>query len=99
MDNQSALLAEWDTPVLKELLYALEKSDFDMGATGFKDKDLEELLADLRPSQTGAIDDDAVPENAAAVCEYGDLWQLGEHRLLCGDSTDVENYKKTNGWR
>jgi len=97
MDNQSALLAEWDTPVLKELLYALEKSDFDMGATGFKDKDLEELLADLRPSQTGAIDDDAVPENAAAVCEYGDLWQLGEHRLLCGDSTDVENYKKLMG--
>jgi len=97
MDNQSALLADWNTPVLKELLYELEKSEFDMDLTGFKDRDIEELLADVRPPKTGLIEDDAVPENAVAICEYGDLWQLGEHRLLCGDSTDKTDFERLMG--
>ncbi|MBN2167606.1 MAG: DNA modification methylase [Actinobacteria bacterium] len=97
MDNQSANLAEWDMPVLKDLLLELEKIEFEMDNTGFSTRDIEELLADVREPKPGLILDDDVPETEESICQPGDLWQLGEHRLLCGDSTDKADFERLMG--
>jgi DNA modification methylase len=85
-DNRLALDAGWDEDLLAEELRALEGLDFNLELTGF---DLDELH-DL-------IEDETAPEVAAPeppedpVSRRGDLWILGEHRLLCGDSGSVED--------
>jgi hypothetical protein len=82
-DNRSAELAEWDNEVLMTALNALKDIDFDLEAIGFDPPE--------DPLTEGLTDDDEVPEveqNIHGVV-LGDVWKLGEHRLLCGDSTDV----------
>lgn len=84
-DNQTALLAEWDEAGLASLLGSLD----DLEGTGFDQGDLDELLASLNPKQ-GLTDPDDVPEPPEeAVTKLGDLWLLGDHRLLCGDARVV----------
>lgn len=86
-DNRAAELAEWETDILSKTLQALKDEDFDLGEIGFDDKDLANFL---EPKVfEGQCDDDALPENVETRTKLGDLYQLGEHRLLCGDSTDV----------
>jgi DNA modification methylase len=91
-DNQLALNAGWDEALLRIELTDLEALGFDLGLIGFGEGELERLLAG--ESRTGLTEDDeapALPEQA--VTRPGDLWVLGEHRLLCGDATvlvDVE---------
>jgi DNA modification methylase len=91
-DNQLALNAGWDEALLRLELADLSELGFDLGLIGFGAGELERLLAG--EGRTGLTDDDdapALPEQA--VTEPGDLWVLGEHRLLCGDATvlaDVE---------
>jgi DNA modification methylase len=90
-DNQLALNAGWDDELLRLELADLSELGFDLGLIGFAEGELERLLAG---SKEGLTDDDeapALPEQA--VTRLGDLWILGEHRLLCGDATvlsDVE---------
>lgn len=97
MDNQSALLADWDVPMLKDLLQELDTGAFDMDLTGFSEKALEELMTQLRNPEGGLTDDDEVPEQVETICKAGDLWQLGEHRLLCGDATKSEDVGRLMG--
>jgi DNA modification methylase len=91
-DNQLALNAGWDEALLRLELADLSELGFDLGLIGFADGELERLLTG--GSRTGLTEDDdapALPERA--VTTPGDLWVLGEHRLLCGDATvlaDVE---------
>jgi DNA modification methylase len=91
-DNQLALNAGWDEALLRLELADLSELGFDLGLIGFAEGELERLLAGDR--RTGLTEDDdapALPEQA--VTKVGDLWILGEHRLLCGDATvltDVE---------
>ena len=91
-DNQLALNAGWDEALLRLELADLSELGFDLGLIGFGEGELERLLAG--DSRTGLTEDDeapALPEQA--VTQPGDLWVLGEHRLLCGDATvmaDVE---------
>jgi DNA modification methylase len=91
-DNQLALNAGWDEELLRLELADLSELGFDLGLIGFGEGELERLLAG--DSKTGLTEDDeapALPEQA--VTKPGDLWVLGEHRLLCGDATvlaDVE---------
>jgi DNA modification methylase len=91
-DNQLALNAGWDEALLQLELADLADVGFDLGLIGFGEGELERLLAG--EDRTGLTDDDeapALPEQA--VTKAGDLWMLGEHRLLCGDATvlaDVE---------
>lgn len=88
-DNRLAELTEWDLPILKDFL--AEVGD---GLTGFTDEELAALMKSLATPIVGLTDDDAVPEDAPTTCKPGELWLLGDHRLLCGDSTvitDVEN--------
>jgi DNA modification methylase len=90
-DNRTGELADWDIPVLGETLESLKMDGMDLGEIGFTAEDLEDLIP--RPPGGGLTDDDAVPEDSKVdpVCKSGDLWVLGNHRLLCGDCTVKEN--------
>ncbi len=93
-DNQLALEAGWDDELLKTELGALADLDFDLSVIGFSDKELAELLEGLNETQ-GNTDDDAVPEAPVEpVTKLGDVYVLGNHRLLCGDSTILENVER-----
>jgi DNA modification methylase len=91
-DNQLALNAGWDEALLRLELADLSELGFDLGLIGFAEGELERLLAG--DGRTGLTDDDDAPElPEQAVTQPGDLWIMGEHRLLCGDATvpaDVE---------
>lgn len=80
---------EWDEVKLSELLVDLKGMDVDLALTGFSEKELAQLLK--RNPQDGLTDPDEVPDAVETRCKTGDLWQLGEHRLLCGDSTKRED--------
>lgn len=92
-DNRIAELAETERTVLKDLLEELDTGAMDMELTGYTDTVIEDLMTELHSPTEGLTDDDAVPEATESICRRGDLWQLGNHRLLCGDATiqaDVE---------
>jgi ParB-like chromosome segregation protein Spo0J len=90
-DNQLALNAGWDQELLRLELADLSELGFDLGLIGFGEGELERLLAG---GKEGLIEDDEAPVLPdEAVTQPGDMWILGEHRLLCGDATvlaDVE---------
>jgi len=94
-DNRSGELAEWDANILGETLKSLQDIDFDLSAIGFDDDDLAKMM----PTEVaeGLTDPDAVPENVETRCKPGDLWILGDHRLLCGDSTNVQHVERLMG--
>jgi DNA modification methylase len=93
-DNKLALNAGWDDKMLRDELAALEQENFDLPVTGFSDDELAELLADPNVTE-GQTDEDAVPEAPEnPVSKPGDLWKLGNHLLLCGDSTVLANVEK-----
>lgn len=87
-DNRTAELADWDDAVLKETLMALKADEFDLDAIGFDPGEF-----DLEPPKDGLSDPDEVPETSENEfgVKRGDIWQLGEHRLMCGDSTNKED--------
>ena len=87
-DNKTAELASWDDAMLAIELEALRSTDIDWTLLGFDEEELAKLLA---PAGTeGLTDPDAVPEKPAdPITKPGDLWHLGKHRLLCGDSTSA----------
>ena len=85
-DNKLALNAGWDDDLLRIELGELRDEDFDLGLTGFDPDEIGRLLID---ATDGLTDPDAVPEPPAdPVSRPGDVWLLGRHRLVCGDSTD-----------
>jgi len=90
-DNKLAENAEWNTELLKIELQELDGLDFDLDLVGCDVGELDDILRD---ETEGLTDEDAVPKPPAdPVSRAGDLWVLGNHRLLCGDSTvatDVE---------
>lgn len=86
-DNQSARLSDWDYARLVTELTELQEVKFDLNVIGFSPQDLASLLTGTRD---GLTDPDLVPEPPdQAVTQPGDLWLLGNHRLLCGDSAKV----------
>jgi ParB-like chromosome segregation protein Spo0J len=87
-DNQLALNAGWDDTLLAAELAALQQEDFDVSLIGFEDEELARLLA-AQNATDGLCDEDAAPPAPETpTSKIGDLWLLGRHRLLCGDSTD-----------
>ncbi len=99
MDNRSHQNASWDDELLKLELADLKLDEFDLALTGFEDDELARLLAEA-PVE-GLVDEDEVPEPPATpVTRRGDLWILGDHRLLCGDSTAPDDVTRLmNGKR
>jgi DNA modification methylase len=93
-DNQLALDAGWDDGLLKTELAALASLNFDLSVIGFSDEELADLLGDAEGAE-GNTDDDAVPEAPVEPkTKTGDVYVLGSHRLLCGDSTVLANVEK-----
>jgi DNA modification methylase len=95
-DNRLALNAGWDEEMLRVELAALEEDGFNLDLVGFTDDELEDLLADPEAEPTaGLTDDDAVPEAPERPTTVpGNVWVLGNHRLLCGDATQIESVEK-----
>ncbi|MGL6196678.1 MAG: ParB N-terminal domain-containing protein [Thermoguttaceae bacterium] len=89
-DNKTGEIAEWNLEILPIEIASLQASGFNMDSLGFTEKSLLQLLAtDLTQGNT---DPDSVPEPPdAAITQRGDLWLLGEHRLMCGDSAKKED--------
>jgi DNA modification methylase len=92
-DNQLALNAGWDIDMLKVEIEGLQLEDFDLDLLGFDDKFLDGLL-EPEPAE-GLTDEDAVPDvPETPKTVLGDVWVLGNHRLMCGDSTSIDAVDK-----
>lgn len=92
-DNRLALDAGWDDEMLKIELGDLDAEGFDLSLTGFDLDEIASLTAD-EPTE-GLTDEDAVPEAPEQpVTVEGDVWLLGRHRLMCGDSTSIDAVEK-----
>ena len=92
-DNQLPMNAEWDLDKLKLEIENLEELDFDISLLGFDDDFLDELMPE--EITDGLVDEDECPaleDNPVSV--LGDIWQLGKHRLMCGDSTSIDAVDK-----
>lgn len=89
-DNRMAMDAGWDEELLRVELEALEEMGFDLGMTGFDEKELAELF----PTEEAKEDDFDVDAELQkpTFTKSGDVWTLGRHRLVCGDSTKEETY-------
>jgi DNA modification methylase len=91
--NRSATWADWDDDLLRLELEELQLDDFDIALTGFDDDELLEIMAGEETTTEGHTDEDAAPEvPVTPVSKPGDVWIMGPHRLLCGDSTDAASY-------
>lgn len=87
-DNKLALNAGWDEQMLALEIADLASEDFDLSLMGFSDDELAKYTAE---KTEGLTDEDAVPDAPAVpVTVEGDVWVLGRHRLMCGDSTSID---------
>jgi DNA modification methylase len=90
-DNKLALNAGWDEEILAEELKALASFDldFDIGITGFTIAEIDSLIEGQVPEEPGDPAEDLLPaDDGPPRCRPGDIWQLGRHRLICGDALD-----------
>ncbi len=93
--NRTAELAEWDDEILARLMSSLRDDGFDLGDVGFDESELRDLFAALEPRSAADVVEDEPPEPPdVAFSSPGDLWVLGEHRLLCGSSTSAEDVRR-----
>lgn len=95
-DNRLSLDAGWDEELLKIEIESLQADGFDIAFTGFDEKELADLFATDNEAEE---DDFDVEEELAKPCfsKDGDIWQLGKHRVICGDSTKAETYSTLLG--
>ena len=97
-DNKIAESAGWDEELLRLELADLQEADFDLALTGFDADELLEIMAGEESTTEGNTDEDAAPEvPVTPVSQPGDVWIMGQHRLLCGDSTDAASYDSLLG--
>ena len=87
-DNRTAQESQWDLPLLAEELKFLEDEEFDLKFTGFDTTELDELLKNVNE---GLTDEDEVPEVTETYIKVGDVFELGNHKIVCGDSLDEKN--------
>lgn len=93
-DNKLALDAGWDNEILAVELESLKDLNFDVELTGFNAAEIDDLFSNIHDKE---VSDDDFDVDAAleeeSISKQGDLWLLGRHRLVCGDSTKAETYK------
>ena len=92
-DNRMAMDAGWDEELLKIEIESLQAEDFDLSLTGFDEKE----LASIFDSDTDAKDDDFDVEaelEKPCITKHGDIWILGRHKVICGDSTEPSTFEK-----
>jgi len=91
-DNRTSEESEWDSELLKMELKELDLKDFDLELTGFNEDQLNSMLFE---EKEGLTDEDAVPElPEEPITKLGDIWKLGNHRVMCGDSTIQDSLNK-----
>jgi DNA modification methylase len=91
-DNRTNEEAEWDLELLKTEIKELELADFNLDLTGFDEDQLNNMLFE---EKQGLTDEDEIPEAPEKpITKLGDIWKLGNHRLMCGDSTKEDDVKK-----
>ena len=96
-DNKIGENASWEDELLGIELAELKEAGFDLGLTGFSPEEWEALIAGDNATD-GLTDDDAVPEvTETPISKTGEVWLLGEHKLLCGDATKTEDYQMLLG--
>ena len=89
------ITGEWDNGKLEELLAELKEADIDMDMTGFSFDEVDNILKDITGSKEDDFDlDEALNEIEEPVSKPGDIWILGKHRLMCGDSTSKDDIEK-----
>jgi len=91
-DNKLALDAGWDDEILREEIKALADLDFDVSLTGFELEDFDFNQTDIEFEEDNYDVEEKLPEIPKA--KYGDIYQLGNHRIMCGDSTSQEDIDK-----
>lgn len=96
-DNKIAENAGWDEELLRLELQNLADEDFDLDLLGFDDVELDDLLTSLDDDEAAALDENIPEVQENPVSRSGDIWIMGEHRLLCGDSTSEADMKKLMG--
>ena len=88
-DNRTAEESEWDNELLKMEIKELEAKDFKLDLLGFNEDQLNDILFE---EKQGLTDEDEVPEAPEEpISKLGDIWKLGNHRVMCGDSTFIDN--------
>jgi DNA modification methylase len=94
-DNRLAEKAGWDNELLSLELADLKLSNFDIDLIGFSADECDALIAGDEVLEDGLTDDDAVPDvSETPVSKAGDVWLLGRHRVMCGDSTIISDVEK-----
>ena len=97
-DNKLALNAGWDEDLLKLELSALDQIGFDLSVVGFDADEIELLLDEDSIDEDGLIGDDEVPDLLKDnISKQGDVWLLDNHRVMCGDSTSLDDVNKLVG--
>lgn len=96
-DNRLALDAGWDEEMLKLEFAELEKEGFELSKTGFGDEEIREMMADLDREVDGVEDIETPEPPKNPKTKRGEVWILGTHRLMCGDSTSVEDVQEVMG--
>ena len=92
------ITGEWDEAALKDLLIDLDKADYNVGLTGFGGDEIEKLFAAVELTQEANDDgydpDEKLKELKEVRTRPGDIWQMGSHRLMCGDATDISDIER-----
>ncbi len=97
-DNKIGENASWENELLGVELSELQEAGFDLGLTGFSPEEWDALIAGEEDSNDGLTDEDAAPEAPVEpTSQAGDIWILGEHKIICGDATKLEHYKALLG--
>jgi DNA modification methylase len=97
-DNKIGENASWENELLGVELSELQEAGFDLGLTGFSPEEWDALIAGEDATNDGLTDEDAVPEAPVEpISQAGDIWILGEHKVICGDATKLEHYKALLG--
>ncbi len=95
-DNRMAMDAGWDTDLLLVEMESLKDMGFDIGMTGFDEKEIADLFETDTEGEGDNFDVDAELEKPC-FSKTGDVWHIGRHTVICGDSTDPETYKRLLG--
>ena len=92
------ITGQWDDQLLADLLLDLQESDFNFDLTGFEPPEIDDILSNVHDKDLSDDDFDVEEElKKPTFSKRGDIWQLGKHRVICGDSTKAETYEQLLG--